>query len=313
LAADNQFTGQNTFTNSNLFQNDIYLEKSLIVSGMPHEGIYIDGSPYPAMGWADMLGSIEVRNAAGSGSAPSWSAYLGKIYQYSFGTGGGEHEVFVNFHMMHDWAPYSRVYVHAHTSTTATPTGNVQWMFDAIYANGYGQQSFDGTPGTGAVVTVGAVVTPGAARRHQIAETMLAAPGGIDGTAAVVSITSGTPTLTSAAPEWTAADVGKTVWVVGAGAAGADLATSISAFNSTQNVTLANNAGTTVTAQMAFAWRVLDSFSMDIDGLILMRVWRNSARTADTLNVAPFLHFADCHYQTNGILGTKTKNTPFYF
>jgi hypothetical protein len=49
-----------------------------------------------------------------------------------------------------------------------------------------------------------------------------------------------------------------------------------------------------------------------IDGLILVRVYRDSTDAADTLDQSPFLHFIDIHYQTNGVAGTFSKNTPFY-
>lgn len=77
------------------------------------------------------------------------------------------------------------------------------------------------------------------------------------------------------------------------------------------SVTLANNAGTTVTTQPNFRYRVIDSNLFEIDGVIIVRSWRDAARTADTLNVAPFLHFVDCHYQSTQ-MSTKTKNYPFY-
>jgi hypothetical protein len=60
------------------------------------------------------------------------------------------------------------------------------------------------------------------------------------------AITTGTATLTSATAGFTAADVGKLCYVAGAGAAGAQLATTISAFTNSTTVTLAANASTTV-------------------------------------------------------------------
>lgn len=60
------------------------------------------------------------------------------------------------------------------------------------------------------------------------------------------AITSGTATLTSASSTFTVADVGKIVVLRGAGAAGATLLTTISAYVSAHVVTLADNASTTV-------------------------------------------------------------------
>lgn len=60
------------------------------------------------------------------------------------------------------------------------------------------------------------------------------------------AITTGTPNLTSASASWSSNDVGKSIIVVGAGAAGAALRTTILARVSATAVTLAANAGTTV-------------------------------------------------------------------
>lgn len=63
-----------------------------------------------------------------------------------------------------------------------------------------------------------------------------------------VSIASGSPNLTVTAAAFTSADVGKSMWVPGAGAAGAGLSTTILTFTDATHVVLAANAGTTVTA-----------------------------------------------------------------
>jgi len=47
------------------------------------------------------------------------------------------------------------------------------------------------------------------------------------------------------------------------------------------------------------------------DGLLIVRVYRDPADVADTLNQAPFLLMADCHYQSTNI-GTKQKAPDFY-
>lgn len=67
------------------------------------------------------------------------------------------------------------------------------------------------------------------------------------------AITSGAATLTSASNPFVSGDVGSDVIVRGAGAAGADLLTTISAFGSSGSVTVAANAGTTVSGAKA-AW-----------------------------------------------------------
>lgn len=285
--------------------------QGLIVPKGAGTGIKVD-TDAPGWGWADMLGTIDVRGTSG-GANPKWAVYLGGIYQYSWGTVGGVTECFINYHLTHDFIPGTDIYIHAHYSTVAAPTGQVNWLFEAAAAAGYDRDLFEGTDGSAATITVGAVSTPTGVRRHTIAETLLATAGGLVSIADNVSITSGAAILTSSGTPWTAADIGKSVRVVGAGAAGGNLDTTISAYTSPSQVTLGANAGTTVTSQPNFRWRILDSNHVtEIDGLILVRCWRDSNRAADTLTVAPFLHFSDCHYQSNGVIGTKSKNYPFY-
>jgi hypothetical protein len=76
------------------------------------------------------------------------------------------------------------------------------------------------------------------------------------------AITAAAAILTSASNPFTAADVGSPIIVKGAGAAGADLVTTISAYTSAGQVTLTANAGTTVTgAGAAWGCRAADTMA----------------------------------------------------
>ncbi len=70
--------------------------------------------------------------------------------------------------------------------------------------------------------------------------------GLVGATATDGTITSGQATFSSASGAFTSADVGQPITVKGAGASGADLNTTISAYTSATAVTLTANAGTTV-------------------------------------------------------------------
>lgn len=65
-------------------------------------------------------------------------------------------------------------------------------------------------------------------------------------TGAVLSISLGSPNLAASVNTFTTKDIGKKVIVTGAGASGADLVSTITAFGSETSVTLADSAGTTV-------------------------------------------------------------------
>lgn len=51
---------------------------------------------------------------------------------------------------------------------------------------------------------------------------------------------------------------------------------------------------------------------MEVDGLILVRAYRDAAAAGDTCTDAVFLHTADIHFQSTGILTTKNKAPSFY-
>lgn len=76
------------------------------------------------------------------------------------------------------------------------------------------------------------------------------------------ALTSGAAALTSASNQWVAADAGRAIIVRGAGASGADLVTTISAYTSAGAVTLAANAGTTVSgAECTWDARAADTMA----------------------------------------------------
>lgn len=56
----------------------------------------------------------------------------------------------------------------------------------------------------------------------------------------------------------------------------------------------------------------LDYDTLEVDGLIIVRLYRNSADVADTITNAPFVHYTDLHYMTGDRTATKNRNTPFY-
>ncbi len=56
----------------------------------------------------------------------------------------------------------------------------------------------------------------------------------------------------------------------------------------------------------------LDRATIQVDGIILVRIHRDDAHAADTLNQTPFIHFADIHYQSTN-MATKQKNGPTFY
>ena len=284
------------------------LSDTLVLPKTSGKGIKVDNAA-PTWGWRDMIGPIQTRDTGGT--VPAMATWQGGLKQYSF-TIEGLLEVFNEFHILHDYVPASDLYIHAHWSTAAAPTGAINWLFEVSYAKGYTQGVFEGTVGTAASITIPVLQTSVSAFEHMIAETQLSTPGGLLASAATVSIGAGGSTLTSDLGIFSAADIGRSIQIAGAGAAGVALNTTISAYGSSTSVTVANAATTAVVAAVALSYRLLDSNLLETDGLIVVRTWRDAARAADTLNVAPFLHFVDCHYQSTS-LGTKQRNGPGFW
>lgn len=196
-------------------------------------GIKLDTST-PTWGWRDLTGALHAR--ATGPSVPSFAQYAGtSVYQYQFSNATTQ-ELFVEFHVLHDFVPGSDVYIHAHWSQTTVDTGGAasapgaaKWSFDVLYSKGHNQQAFPGT-----VTTVHVTQTASSTvRQHMIAEVQLSTSGAIGGN------------------------------------------------------------------------------TLETDGVILVRIWRDPADAADTLNQAPFLHFCDLHYQSTNV-GTKNKAPNFY-
>lgn len=274
------------------------------------KGIKVDPDA-PTYGWRDMISSIKTRT--GGATIPAYSAYRGSLYSFAFDSANAVQEVFNEYHIMHDYVPASDLYIHTHWSTNVTATGICNWLFELDYAKGYDQSVFEGTVGSAGNVIIPAVsVTGSTAFMHRITEVQCSTPGGLLTSAVNVSVAAGSAALTSASALFVNSDIGRTVQIAGAGAAGVVHNTTIIAVASTTACTLGNAAVTTVTAQPAFSHRILDSNLIEPDGLILARTWRDASRTADTLNQTPFLHFVDMHYQSTN-MATKQRNGPNFW
>lgn len=223
-AAQRTTLGVNTAAEviTQLTSSDIIHSASLVLPKTSGEGILIDTAA-PDWGWRDITADINVK---GSGANdPTFATYTGtalRAYQFS---ASAEQEVFLVFHVPHDYVPGTPIYFHAHWSNAAAVpnTGNVVWGFDYAFARGFSQDAFP-------AVTTTTVTQASSATRymHQIAET---------------------------------------------------IAQSIP--------------------------------NLEVDGLILCRVYRKAADANDTCSDAVFLHTADIHYQSSNI-ATKNKIPNFY-
>jgi len=148
-----------------LITNDLILPKT---SG---KGIKVDTTT-PTFGWYDLLGHIETHGVGAN--EPQYNLYKDGIRQYEFND--VDDEVFLEFHLPHDYVPGSDIFIHAHWShhdASTVTTGSLTWDFECNYASGYNQEAFNSA--VTAQASHDASVTNIAQYFHQITEVQLSA------------------------------------------------------------------------------------------------------------------------------------------
>ncbi len=96
-------------------------------------GIKIDSLGTPDWGWHD-LQALPIFDPSDPNGA-IMASYRGTIKQIQFQEGN---QIYVNFHIPHDYVVGSNLFLHVHWSqTSATATGgSVTWAFETTYAKG---------------------------------------------------------------------------------------------------------------------------------------------------------------------------------
>lgn len=126
------------------------------------DGNFTDLDTRTALGWRDNI--VEMTPDVGNPDAPQLNVFRGNIKRYSF-PAGQLTEVSATFHIDHDYALGTNLYLHAHWSVTGTGIGTARWGFEYSVAKGHQQQGFS------APVTVYVEqTTTGTAYMHYVAE-----------------------------------------------------------------------------------------------------------------------------------------------
>lgn len=87
-----------------------------------------------ALGWKDILASFASGKTAGA-NVPAWSQVRDGLYGYEF-TATQLKEVWVNFHIGHDYAPGTDLFPHVHfVPLTDEVEGTVRWGVEYAYAD----------------------------------------------------------------------------------------------------------------------------------------------------------------------------------
>lgn len=126
-----------------------------------------------ASGWRDNIQPFTNGRAAG-GALPTWGTFLGGISVWKFPSNSIK-ELWLNFHIDHDYKPNSLIFPHIHWAPTTTGAGTVRWGIEYTAAKGHGQQTF---PVTQTIYLEQAA--SGIANRHQITETSVGIDFGIE-------------------------------------------------------------------------------------------------------------------------------------
>jgi len=142
---------------------------NIVVSSTSGEGVKVDPSS-PTFGWHDMLGDIVTRGIGATD--PAWTAYRGNIYAHQFQVND---VAWVTFHVPHDYAPGTDLYLHVHWSHTsaAVVSGSATWEFETTYAKGHNQAAFPAAKVTTVTQTASTIQY-----QHMIAETIITSAGG---------------------------------------------------------------------------------------------------------------------------------------
>lgn len=118
-------------------------------------------------GWQDLRGSFIGSRLGTAVNAPTWTTLQGGVSAYAFDD-TAMNEVWITFHVPHDYVPGTPIYIHMHWAPTTTDTGVARWGVEYTLAKGYSQAAF---PAATTVYLEQA--GSGTALQHQIIETSI--------------------------------------------------------------------------------------------------------------------------------------------
>jgi hypothetical protein len=92
-------------------------------------------------GWDDITADLSAGKAVGA-NAPTWATLRDGISAYEFSK-TIMNEIWITFHIKHDYKEGTNVYPHIHwTTNSTTATGTVRWGFEYTVAKGHDQAAF---------------------------------------------------------------------------------------------------------------------------------------------------------------------------
>lgn len=128
------------------------------------KGMKVGDESAADFGWRDITGQIQTRGNASVD--PTWAQIgAGPFWAYKFAIGD---EIWIVYHIPHDYAPGSDIYLHVHWIPDGTDANTVKWKYDYTIAKGFDQSAFN-TTGT---TVYSELAGPGTAYQHMVSETV---------------------------------------------------------------------------------------------------------------------------------------------
>ena len=145
------------------------LPSGLILPKTKNVGMKVDTAA-PDYGWHDIVGMVAT--FADDANRASIVDYRGGIKALRFAV---NKNAFVNFHIPHDYAMGTDIFIHVHWShASATLTGgSVTWGFETMYAKGHNQGAFQAPKGVSLIHAASPIQY-----QHMIGETAMSVTGG---------------------------------------------------------------------------------------------------------------------------------------
>lgn len=106
------------------------------------DGNFTDLDTRTKLGWRDNI--VELKVDSSSPNAPTLEAIRGGILGWKFPTGELT-EAHSAWHIDHDYALGTKLYLHIHWVCPTTDVGTVRWGFEYTVAKGHQQQAFPAT------------------------------------------------------------------------------------------------------------------------------------------------------------------------
>ena len=132
-------------SNASLTVGDCSVSGNVNVNPSPSHGIRFNNQ----FGWRDLIGNITPREIGGT--APTLRVFRGAIKEFAYAVGDSSD---CTFHIPHDYAPGTDMYLHAHWSHNGTNiSGTFQVDYSISYAKGHQQQAFSEPIATSCTVT----------------------------------------------------------------------------------------------------------------------------------------------------------------